>query len=285
MKVSLIIAVYKDVESLALILDSCKLQTYADFEVVVAEDGESKVMKAFITQAKERYAFEILHTTQEDKGVQKSKSQNNGIQASRGKYLIFIDGDCLLYSNFIENHLALSGKKNIVTGRRVNLGQTFSQQLRNHTISSRWLEKHFIRKYLAIKEDAKTERHSEEGFQIKPHGLLHKVMVKSRKKRFPMLGCNMSMYKQRMLDINGFDEGLGNASVASDTDLEWRFESLGCKVISARFMANEFHLYHKRSSQDYDRDTVDKMLKNQEKGIFFCLEGLIKTKQEEKNLL
>jgi len=277
MKVSLIIAVYKDVESLALILDSCTYQTYTDFEVVVAEDGESKVMKVFITRAQEKYAFEILHTTQADNGVQKSKSQNNGINASRGEYLIFIDGDCLLYSNFIENHLALSGEKNIVTGRRVNLGRTFSQNLRNHDINAKWLEKNFVRKYFDIKEDAKTERHSEEGFQIKPHGLLHKLMVKSRKKRFPMLGCNMSMYKQEMLDINGFDEGLGNASAASDTDLEWRFEGIGCQIISARFMANEFHLYHKRSSQDYDRDAVDPMLQNKENRIFFCSDGLIKT--------
>lgn len=281
MKVSLIIAVYKDVESLALILDSCNQQTYTDFEVVVAEDGESKEMKEFMALAQEKYPFDILHTTQEDNGVQKSKSQNNGIKASRGEYLIFIDGDCLLYSNFIENHLTLSGEKNIVTGRRVNLGQKFSQQLRNHEISSTWLEKHFVKKYFAIKKDAKTERHSEEGFQIKPHGLVHKIMAKSRKKRFPMLGCNMSMYKQQMLSINGFDEGLGNASAASDTDLEWRFEGIGCKIVSARFMANEFHLYHKRSAQEYDRDAVDQMLENKNNAIFYCSNGLVKVKKEE----
>jgi len=281
MKVSLIIAVYKDVESLALILDSCSKQTSTDFEVVVAEDGESNEMKEFINLAREKYTFDILHTTQEDKGVQKSKSQNNGIKASRGEYLIFIDGDCLLYSNFIENHLALSGENNIVTGRRVNLGQKFSQQLRKREISATWLQKNFVKKYFKIKEDAKTERHSEEGFQIKPHGLLHKFMVKSRKKRFPMLGCNMSMYKQRMIDINGFDEGLGNASAASDTDLEWRFEGIGCKIVSARFIANEFHLYHKRSTHEYDRDAVDQMLTNQNNAIFYCSEGLMKAKQKE----
>jgi glycosyltransferase involved in cell wall biosynthesis len=276
MKVSLIIAVYKDVEALELILDSCSQQSYADFEVIVAEDGESKEMKEFITLARQKYTFEILHTTQEDNGVQKSRSQNNGIRASRGEYLIFIDGDCLLYSNFIENHLALSAENNIVTGRRVNLGQTFSQQLRNKEISAAWLEKNFVRKYFKIKEDAKTERHSEEGFQIEPYGLLHKLMIKNRKKRFPMLGCNMSMYKQRMLDINGFDEGLGNASAASDTDLEWRFEGIGCQIIPARFIANEFHLYHKRSPQDYDRDAVDQMFKNQQNRIYLCTNGINK---------
>lgn len=275
MKVSLIIAVYADIEALSLILDSCQQQSYDNFEVVVAEDGESREMQKYVAMAQDKYTFKIIHTTQEDKGVQKSKSQNNAIKASHGEYLIFIDGDCLLYSNFIENHVALAEEKNIVTGRRVNLGPNFSQLLKDKSITSTWLEQHFVRKYFNIKRDAQLERHSEEGFQIKPHGFLHKLL-KKRKKRFPILGCNMSMYKQKMLAINGFDEGLGNASVASDTDLEWRFEGIGCTIVPARFIANEFHLYHKRSAQEYDRNTVDKMLKNKNKELFFCIEGLIK---------
>lgn len=274
MKVSLIIAVYKDMEALSLILDSCQQQNYDNFEIIVAEDGESKEMQRYVAMAQDKYTFQIIHSTQEDKGVQKSKSQNNAIKVSHGEYLIFIDGDCILYSNFIENHVALAEEKNIVTGRRVNLGPKFSKLLRDKSITSMWLEQYFVRKYYNIKRDAQLERHSEEGFQIKPHGFLHKIL-KKRKKRFPILGCNMSMYKQKMLDINGFDEGLGNASVASDTDLEWRFEGIGCTIVPARFMTNEFHLYHKRSPQEYDRNTIDKMLENKKKELFFCLKGLI----------
>ena len=39
MKVSVIIAVYKDVEALELIIESLKNQTYKNFEVIIAEDG------------------------------------------------------------------------------------------------------------------------------------------------------------------------------------------------------------------------------------------------------
>ncbi|MFY9082810.1 glycosyltransferase, partial [Aliarcobacter butzleri] len=39
MKISLIIAVYKDVESLELIIESLRNQTYKNFEVIIAEDG------------------------------------------------------------------------------------------------------------------------------------------------------------------------------------------------------------------------------------------------------
>ncbi|MDQ7066805.1 MAG: glycosyltransferase [Sulfurimonas sp.] len=111
MKVSLIIAVYKDVEALHLIFKSLKNQTYENFEVVVAEDGESEVMLEAIAFAKNKYSFEIIHVRQEDNGVRKSCSQNNGIKASSGEYLIFIDGDCLLYSTFIRKSCSTCREK------------------------------------------------------------------------------------------------------------------------------------------------------------------------------
>ena len=189
--------------------------------------------------------------------------------------MIFIDGDCILYSDFIQNHLALSDKKNIITGRRVNVGPRYSNQLRDKSITSQWLENNFIQKYLDIKDDAKSERHSEEGFKIKPYGLIHRLMKKLRKKEFPMLGCNMSFYKEAMLEINGFDEGLGNSAMASDTDLTWRFKGLGYKIVSARFIANQFHLYHKRSQNDYDRDLDIQMIENEKNKIYKCINGIV----------
>ena len=283
MRVSVIVAVYKDVEALALICDSLEKQTYRGFELVVAEDGASTEMQTFIADARENYSFEILHTTQEDSGVRKSKSQNNAIRASQGEYLIFIDGDCLLYSNFIENHLAIAEKKSIVTGRRVNLGPRYSQLLRERKITARWLERNFLRKYFDIKEDAKKERHSEEGFLIKPNGLLHRLMQRYRKKEFPLLGCNMSFYKEAILEINGFDEALGNSAMASDTDLTWRFKGLGYSVKPARFLANEFHLYHKRSPHDYNREEDMAMLANQKAKLFRCREGVSRSSKSERD--
>lgn len=276
MKVSLIVAVYKDVEALNLIFKSLAYQTYQNFEVVVAEDGESQEMAQCVKEARERFEFTIVHTTQEDEGVRKSKSQNNAIQVSSGEYLIFIDGDCILYRKFIENHVALSGEKNIITGRRVNLGPRYSKSLRDGSIESEWLERNFVWKYFDIKEDAKEERHSEEGFSIKVNGIIHLLLQKFRKKAFPLLGCNMSFYKNAILEINGFDEGLKNSAVAGDTDLEWRFLGLGYSVVPARFMTNLFHLYHKRSSHEYMRGFVLEMMQNRENKMYRCKDGIEK---------
>ena len=87
MKVSVIIAVYKDVEALELIIESLKNQTYKNFEVVIAEDGQDEKMRAFIESIKD---LDIKHTTQEDIGIRKTRSLNNGIIANTDKIITII---------------------------------------------------------------------------------------------------------------------------------------------------------------------------------------------------
>lgn len=271
MKVNVIIAVYKDVQALELIIESLRNQTYKNFEVIIAEDGESKEMEDFIASVND---LDIKHTTQEDNGVRKSNSQNNGIRASSGDYLIFIDGDCILYSDFIEKHLAVAAPKHIVSGRRVNLGPKYSGMLRNKEINALWLQKNFIRKYFDIANDAKEEKHTEEGLRIQPNGFIHRLL-QQRKKELPLLGCNFSCYRQAMYDINGFDENLGNSAYASDSDLEWRFKGLGYKIVSAKYIANQFHLFHKRKTGVFERGMLKQIEKNQEKNQFKCIQGIV----------
>ena len=168
----------------------------------------------------------------------------------------------------------MSAEKDIITGRRVNVGPKYSSLLREKKISSQWLENNFFKKYFDIKKDAQEERHTEEGFTIKPNGFLHKLMKKIRKRPVPLLGCNMSMYKSALLDINGFNEDLGNLAMASDTDLEWRFRGFGYKIISAKFIANQFHLYHERKAFEYNRGTNDMMETNKVNKRYRCKNGI-----------
>ena len=116
MFVSIIIAVYKDIEALELILEALKRQTYKKFEVIVAEDNDAEEMKECISKYSQD--LQIRHTYQEDRGIRKTRSLNNAILDSRGEYLIFIDGDCIPYSTFVEGHVTLAEKDYIVSGRR-----------------------------------------------------------------------------------------------------------------------------------------------------------------------
>lgn len=272
MKVSVIIAVYKDVQALELIIESLKQQTYKNFEVVIAEDGQDEQMKAFVDSIT---GLDVKHTTQEDLGIRKTRSLNNAILASNGDFLIFLDGDCIPYSTFIESYLKLSETGYILSGRRVNLGPKYSQKLRNKKFSPIFLEKTFILKYICIAIDCK-EGHSEDGFYFSPDGWFYHKFIKNRKSSTSILGCNYACFKKDIVAINGYDESYGETALGDDTDLEWRFRAYGCQIKSARNIANVFHLYHSRSF----RDKIDttKYLKlfhlNKKNNQFICSMGL-----------
>jgi glycosyltransferase involved in cell wall biosynthesis len=272
MKVSVIIAVYKDVEALELIIESLKNQTYKNFEVVIAEDGQDEKMQAFIKSIKD---LDIKHTTQEDIGIRKTKSLNNGIIASEGEFLIFIDGDCIPYSTFIESYVKISQDGFIISGRRVNLGPKYSKKLRNKIISPLELEKTFLLRYIFISQDCK-EGHSEDGFYFSPDGWIYNKFIKNRKASTSILGCNYACFKKDIIAINGYDEGYGETAIGDDTDLEWRFKALGCKIKSAKNVANVFHLYHSRSFRN--RIDTNKYLEifkeNKLNNKFICTFGL-----------
>ena len=271
-KVSIIVAVYSDIEALELIIRALQAQTYKNFEVVIAEDNNSDEMKEYISNIKN---LNVKHTFQEDQGIRKTRSINNGILVSEGEYLIFIDGDCVPYSTFIDAHVKLSEPGFIVSGRRCNLGPKYASFLREHKLSSLQLENSFIYRYPLIAADA-VERHAEAGFYVQPNGIIYNRLLKNRKGTKSIVGCNYSCFKSDMAKINGYDEGYGESSVGDDTDLEWRFKALGLKIKSAKNVANMFHLYHGRGSRNEAlyRAEYENMCVNKKNNVFICKEGL-----------
>lgn len=272
MKVSLIIAVYKDIGALTLIIEALKTQTYKNFEVIIAEDGESNEMKDYIKTIKR---LKVKHTTQEDLGIRKTRSLNNGILVSSGEYLIFIDGDCVPYSTFIEGHILLAQKDFVLSGRRVNLGIKYSTMLRNNQITPYQLEKSFFYRYFTIAKDS-TEGHTENGFHINPKGTIYKYFFKNRNSSTNLLGCNYSCYREDMIKINGYDESYGETAVGDDTDLQWRFKAIGMQFKSVKFIANVFHIYHSRSFRTIDpTEALNLMQYNKENNLFIAKKGIL----------
>ena len=268
MKVSLIIAVYKDTKSLSLILETLKYQTYTNFEVIVAEDGSSQEMKEYIQNIDD---LDVKHTTQEDIGVRKARSQNNAILASTGEYLIFIDGDCLLDSSFIFGHVTLANKNNVLSGRRLNLNQDLSNKIRNNKLKVINIEKNLLTKYLYLAFDK--EVRFKQGLYINPKSIAYKLISK-RDRTATILGCNFSCYKKDMLKINGFDESYGETAVSDDMDLDWRFRALGLKLKSCKNVANVFHLHHKAHDRGDASAQVNLMRQRESENKFICEVGL-----------
>jgi len=272
MLVSIVVTLYKDLEALALILDALKNQTYQNFEVIVAEDCEEKETQTFL----ENYqGLAITHVYHPDIGRTKTTIQNKAICQCHGEYLIFIDGDILPFSTFIEYQVAVAKPKQVMSGRRVNLDRDTSQKIRENALSPYTIEKNYF--WYALKFMMNKEIRFEQGFSANPKGFVYQNILKKRVRNANIIGCNWSCFKEDFIAINGFDESYGLSCLGDDTDLDWRFRASGCTLISSKNIANAFHLWHEDKREHYDATQEVKWYKERQKNnTYYCEHGMDK---------
>jgi GT2 family glycosyltransferase len=269
--ITIIISVYKNIKALELVLDSVLNQTLKVDEIIVSEDGNSQEMKEFITSYKFK---DIIHITQDDLGWRKNIALNNSIKKANSEYLIFIDGDVVLHKRFIEGHIYCSKKKRVCAGKRVELGQGYTQKLYDKKITIDKLSNSFIRKIISLHKDK--VRHYEDGIYIQPKNLLYSKFIQKKHINY-LIGCNFSCYKEDIVSINGFDEDYKLPAIGEDVDINWRFRADGTEVISCRNIANVYHLWHKKGFGANEGKINNKILeKNFALNRYVCLNGLKK---------
>ena len=269
MKATVVIAIYKDIEALDLILKSLFNQSYQEeFEIIVAEDGCDLNVKRYIDKLSHP---NLLHTTQEDLGWRKNRSLNNAIRIAKGDMIIFLDGDCIPYSNFVENYIKYFAPKRVLAGRRVELGYKYSKKLRSGEITPIELERNYLRYFFKLKRD--NIRRYEEG--IKFNHFFYKLRYQNKPSH--ILGCNFALNREDILKINGFNEDYTNPSVGEDTDIEYRLLSIGCEIKPIRNRANVFHLYHHEKYSKEDNEKSQEIFRVvKEKNEIVCKNGIKK---------
>lgn len=272
-KTTIIISVYKDTESLSFILDSLKHQTVSANEIIVSEDGDSLEMATFIAAQKNQFP-NLIHLTQHDDGWRKNIAMNNAIKASTNEYLIFIDGDCVPYSTFIQAHIENAQKGIVLCGKRFELGPKFTDKVKQHKLKLSDVEKNFLWYLPAMIRD--NGRHPEDGIYFKSHNLISHLIHKRYVRH--IIGCNWSCYKEDFLKINGFDETYQLPAEGEDVDPSWRFRGMGIELKSCRNNANIIHLYHPKRFSAVEGD-INKaiMEKHRAENAFFCKNGIVKT--------
>jgi glycosyltransferase involved in cell wall biosynthesis len=240
-KVTVIVTLYKDLDKLAITLDSIRRQTYKPVEVIVAEDDDSAKTVKFLKQ----YAdLNIVHESHEDIGNRKIIVLNRAICVAKGEYLIFVDGDIIMYKRFIEYQLKIAKPKRILSGRRVHLTKYLSEKICDYTLKADFIEKYFLFFIFYFLFDKNSRW--EQGITLNPNSFIYKILSK-RKRNADIIGCNWSCFKNDIVAINGFNEDYDTNTVAHDTDLTWRFKAVGYELVSSKNLANCFHIYHKAS--------------------------------------
>lgn len=262
---SIIISIYNKLDNLELILLGLESQTVKTFEVIVSEDNNSPVTAEFIRKARERFTFPIKHVSQEDCGFRKTRALNQAVMASAYDYLIFLDGDCVPHRKLVESYLTYLTPTTICLGRRCYLDKHLTDKLYK-TKSLRPLS--FFNILLHTKRLANA-------FYISP------AIKKPRKHKrdYAIIGCNWAIWKQHILDVNGYDEDYVQAGEGEDFDIDWRLRLLNNKLLflNMKHQAVTYHLYH---SSNYSEDDIDKSKSTKKAkiaaGHYVCKNGIKK---------
>jgi glycosyltransferase involved in cell wall biosynthesis len=241
---TLVLATYEMPRHLKMVCESLLRQTTKDFEVLICDDGSGsetkKVIQEFQNRAKAHSNLKVEHLWQENRGFRKSKILNQAIRASRGKVLIFLDGDCVPHRAFIQDHIDWARPGYFLAGRRVELGKDLSATLTEKDVSNGVFDYPSWKLFRSIFRG--DSEHPQRTFRVK-NPLLRWVLKMDRVS--DLKGCNYSVYRTDMLAINGYDEtyeGYGR----EDTDVEVRLMNLGLKRRSVKGLALQFHVWHER---------------------------------------
>lgn len=255
MKISVIIGYYKNLPFLKLILNHLAIQTYKNFEVIIAEDAKDQDIADFIKN--HTYDFEIKHVFHDDIGFRKCKILNQAILISSGTYLVFLDGDCIPHPKHLESYFKFS-KLGICYGRRVMLSQEITEELiRDSKKSLNWMN-------LLISGSK----------QIK-HAFYFRFKSPTIEKNKGIWGCNWGLPKQTILDVNGFDEDYTTAGIGEDVDIEWRLKKAGHSLYYLKHLAIVYHLNHPVHYNDAVVSIGQKQLKSKiNEGFYYCKNGL-----------
>ena len=232
MKLTLIITTYNWPESLFLVMESIKYQTILPDEVIIADDGSTIETKDLITKFNKGSEINIIHSWQEDVGFRVARSRNKAIFKSSGDYIVLIDGDMILHTNFVKDHIASAESGCFVQSSRVLLSEkqtkkTLAEKNINFSIFSPGLKnrKNFI--------------HSK---------LLSAIFSNKKNNLRGIRSCNMAFYRKDCININGFNNefvGWGR----EDSEFVVRLMNSGLKRKNVRFNAIQFHLWHNENSR------------------------------------
>ena len=241
-KYSIIITTYNWPEALDLVLTGLtpQLQLNDDVEIVIADDGSTVTTKAVIDKYRNKHPVQIKHVWHEDLGFRRTMILNKAVVASSGDYLMFLDGDCVPFPDYIKMHKQLAQTKFFVAGNRVLLSKNFTAQIIEQPQLIKDIFSWNILGWLKAKLAKKVNK-------LLPFLRLNAQAswryLQGSNWRYPK-GCNLGMWRNDFIAVNGYDEsfiGWGH----EDSDLFVRLLHNGLKIKNGRFAIPVLHLWHR----------------------------------------
>ncbi|RXG16139.1 glycosyltransferase involved in cell wall biosynthesis [Leeuwenhoekiella aestuarii] len=236
-QISIIISTYNAPKWLEKTLAGYQIQTYRDFEIVVADDGSGQETKAVVDKFCANSAIPVQHIWHKDTGFQKTTILNKALVACNGAYVIMSDGDCIPRKDFVEQHVKYRKRGYFLSGGYHKLPMPTSEAIKIEDILQ---ERCFEKKWLYSQGMPKSFRN----IKITAKGFKANILNTLTPTKPTWNGHNASAWKNDIFAINGFDERMQYGG--EDREMGERLVNYGIKGKQIRYSAICLHLEHAR---------------------------------------
>lgn len=272
--VSVIIPVFNRLDFVRRALLCLQHQSFLVDEVVVTDDGSSEDVLGLIQKMTPSLSFHIKYVRQENKGFRLSKIRNNGVRASSGDWLIFLDQDIIYTKGFIRTFV-----ENFKSSRFVVAWEIRLTEAQTNSLTEEMLIAGDYQSLISWKQiyDIGRQFRKDLFYVVCKKAHIRPIGPKLR-------GGLFAVSRDDYYKVNGFDEnyqGWGN----EDDDLGRRLHAAGISGRNPFFKEYPLHMWHephregtKRVNLDYYNARIKQVLK----GDFYCQYGINSPRENEK---
>jgi glycosyltransferase involved in cell wall biosynthesis len=271
---SILVTTFRRPRHLELVLESIAGQQGVprDFEVVVSDDGSddgtAELVAAFATRAD----FPVQFTTQPHAGFRLARVRNNAARLAHGRYLLFLDGDCVLPSHHLAAHRHRRRPGLALLGYCARLSEAVSRPLLDQGLTQGNRGPGNLAE-LVTPDEARLLAHRHR--QARWHGLVRHP-TKPR-----LAGGDFGVWRADFARINGFDErfeGWGQ----EDDDLGLRLRATGVQLASILDATCSLHVWHPTdpTATRRWRDGVNVGYFQRRGRLTVCRQGLVRRDRE-----
>lgn len=265
MRTAFVVLTYNRSEALLAVLGALAPQCGADDVVVVADDGSRPEEVEALRRGLPRFACPVRHVWHPDVGFTAARARNLGALHAPGDYLVFLDGDCVPRSRFVQGHRALAQHGHFVNGSRVLLGERLTRRVERREVDLAALQPwDWLR--LRARGDVNKLTHL-----LYWPGALGRVEREFRWKG--IRSCNFGVWRADFEAVNGFDEtftGWGH----EDADLVFRLHQQGCMRKNGFLATEVLHLWHPESGRAQEAGNRERVLQRMQGRISRAEAGL-----------
>jgi glycosyltransferase involved in cell wall biosynthesis len=246
--ISVIVSTYNRADALDAVLRSLSGQSDRRFEIVVADDGSGAATARVVRDWTARAQVAVKHVWHEDRGFRLAEIRNLGIRQCAGRYLVFLDGDCITRPNFVAAHRRLAEPGWFVTGNRILMSQRLTSRVLAEASAARPEPESFgPLTHVSLRARGDLNR-------LAP--LLALPLGSLRKRRATQWqganGSNMAFWRGDIEAVDGFDAAFTGWG-REDSDMFIRLIRAGVRRKDGRFATGVLHLWHREA----DRSGLD----------------------------